>query len=248
LLVVNAGTTNTGAVDPIPQAATVAREQGLWLHADAAYGGFFRLLEEGKSLIPGLELCDSVTLDPHKGLFLPYGTGCLLVRDGAALYRTYRSSADYLQDVSADAADPANPVDFADLSPELSREFRGLRLWLPLQLHGLAAFRTQLREKLELTRAAWQELAADPNLEMVTRPQLTVFTFRLRRSDGGGEALNREFLQRVNASGRVFLSSTLLGGRFAIRMCILSFRTHGPRVQEAVNIIRRAAAAGWVKS
>src|SRR5262249_5561437 len=187
-------------------------EQGLWVHADAAYGGFFRLLEEGESLIPGLELCDSVTLDPHKGLFLPYGTGCLLVRDGAALYRTYRSSADYLQDVSGDVAGPADPVDFADLSPELSRELRGLRLWLPLQLHGLANFRAQLREKLDLTRTAWKELAADPNLEMFTQPQLSVLAFRLRRCDGDGEALNREFLRRVNDSGRVYLSSTLLGG------------------------------------
>ena len=117
----------------------IAREHGLWVHADAAYGGFFRLAPGGEALLRGIEDCDSITLDPHKGLFLPYGLGALLVRDGAALARAHRGSASYVQDVTAEGS-----LGFADLSPELSRDFRGLRVWLPLMLHGVAAFREQL--------------------------------------------------------------------------------------------------------
>src|SRR5262249_9322915 len=147
--------------------------------------------------LASIERCDSITLDPHKGLFLPYGTGCLLVRDGAALHRAHRSSAAYLRDVASDDGEP----DFADLSPELSREFRGLRLWLPLQLYGLAAFRARLDEKLALARLAGARLREAPSFPVLDEPQLSVVAFRLRARDGGeaGDARNAELLRRVNA-------------------------------------------------
>src|SRR5262249_29885049 len=145
----------------------------------AAYGGFFRLVPGGPALMPGLERCDSITLDPHKGLFLPYGTGCLLVREGQELLRAHESQAAYLRDVAA----PAGEVNFTDLSPELTREFRGLRLWLPIALHGLDAFRAQLAEKLALARLAWKELSADGRFEIEDEPQLSVVAFRLRGRD-----------------------------------------------------------------
>jgi aromatic-L-amino-acid/L-tryptophan decarboxylase len=235
LVVASVGTTNTGAIDPLPEILRVARRHDLFVHADAAYGGFFRLTAEGMALMPGLEQCDSITLDPHKGLFLPYGTGCLLVRDGEALRRAHVSGASYLQDV-------AGHPGFTDLSPELSRDFRGLRLWLPLQLHGVAAFRAQLQEKLDLARWAYEQLRADPLFEMVDEPQLSVVAFRLR---GGGEADARgaELLHRVNARGRVFLSSTRLAGRYVLRICVLSFRTHEDRVRDAVQALREEARA-----
>jgi len=237
LVVASMGTTNTGAVDPLPDIQAIARQHGLWVHADAAYGGFFRLVRGGDSLLPGLEGCDSITLDPHKGLFLPYGLGCLLVRSGEALHRAHRHSASYLQDLG----DDDSPIGFADLSAELSRDFRGLRLWLPLQLHGLEAFREQLQEKLTLARLAYERLEADPLFEMLDEPQLSIVAFRLRGAGEKTDAAGAELLRRVNARGRVFLSSTRVHGRHALRICVLSFRTHADRIEDAVTALREEA-------
>jgi aromatic-L-amino-acid decarboxylase len=237
LVVANVGTTNTGAIDPLPDLVRAARALGLWVHADAAYGGFFRLARGGERLLAGLEDCDSISLDPHKGLFLPYGLGALLVRDGAALSRAHRETASYVQDVAEEGS-----LGFADLSPELSRDFRGLRLWLPLQLHGLAAFREQLDEKLALAREAYEALREDGHFEMLDPPQLSVVAFRLRGAEEEAERLGPELLRRVNARRRVFLSSTRVGGRYALRLCVLSFRTHRARVEEAVSALREEAA------
>lgn len=236
LVVPSIGTTNTGAIDPLPDVLDVARRHGLWVHADAAYGGFFRLAPGGEALMPRLAECDSITLDPHKGLFLPYGTGCLLVRDREALRRAHADSADYLQDVVGE--EPG----FNDLSPELSRDFRGLRLWLPIMLHGLAPFREALAEKLALTRAAHEELRHDARFEILDPPQLSVIAFRLKGDGADADARNAELLRRVNARRRVFLSSTRLGGRYVLRICVLSFRTHADRVQDAVQALREEAA------
>jgi aromatic-L-amino-acid decarboxylase len=238
LVVANVGTTNTGAIDPLPEILEIARAHGLWVHADAAYGGFFRLAPGGDALLRGIEECDSITLDPHKGLFLPYGLGALLVRDGAALARAHRDTASYVQDVAEEGS-----LGFADLSPELSRDFRGLRLWLPLMLHGVAAFRDQLAEKLSLARWAYRELSADPRFEMLDEPQLSVVAFRLRAPEAVAETLGPELLRRVNARRRVFLSSTRMDGRYVLRLCVLSFRTHADRVREAVEALREEARA-----
>jgi aromatic-L-amino-acid decarboxylase len=237
LVVANVGTTNTGAIDPLPEIVEIARAHSLWVHADAAYGGFFRLVPGGEERLRGIEACDSITLDPHKGLFLPYGTGALLVRDGEALARAHRETASYVQDVSAEGS-----LGFADLSPELSRDFRGLRLWLPLQLHGLAAFREQLKEKLALARWVHGALRDDARFEMLDPPQLSVVAFRLAGEADEADRLGPELLRRVNARRRVFLSSTRVRGRYALRICILSFRTHADRVREAVEALREEAA------
>jgi aromatic-L-amino-acid/L-tryptophan decarboxylase len=237
-LIANAGTTNTGAVDPFDALADIARDNDLWLHADAAYGGFFQLTERGRTAFRGIERADSITLDPHKALFLPYGTGCLLVRDRARLREAHQVGAAYLQDVSGGDEIP----NFSDLSPELSRDFRGLRVWLPLVLHGLDAFRQALDEKLDLARYLYGELAATPGFEVPWEPDVTVVAFRYRPRSGDADAFTRALLDRINASRRVFLSSTLIDGRFVIRACILSHRTHRDRVEEAVDIIRRSAA------
>lgn len=237
LVIASAGTTNTGAIDPVPEIADVCARRGLWLHVDGAYGGFFRIAPGGEALLPGLERADSLTLDPHKGLFLPYGTGCLLVRDPQALLRAHRADALYLQDLER----PPDAVNFADMSPELSREFRGLRVWLPLKLFGLAAFRDNLREKLELTRWAYEELRDEPGCEILDEPQLSIVAFRFRPKVADEDAWNARLLRRVNAGRRVYLSSTTVGGRFVLRICVLSFRTHGRHVATAVEEIRRAA-------
>ncbi len=237
LVVASAGTTNTGAVDDIGALAGAAEEQGLWLHVDAAYGGFFQLTERGRAVFAGIERADSITLDPHKGMFLPYGTGSLVVRDGARLREAHFAGAAYLQDLAGEDEIP----NFAEYSPELSRDFRGLRVWFPLKLHGVSAFREALDEKLDLARVLYEGLGGIAELELPWEPELTVVPFRLR--DGDDEA-NKRLLDAINASQRVFLSSTVVGGRFTIRACILSHRTHRDRIDECMEIVRRAVAEG----
>jgi len=232
MVIANVGTTNTGAVDNLPRVLSVARSHDLWVHADAAYGGFFRLAASGPGLMPGVEECDSITLDPHKGLFLPYGNGCLLVRNPDDLKRAHSMDAEYLHDARGQES-----PSFADLSPELSRDFRGLRLWLPLMLHGLNAFKEAIEEKLRLTRWAYERLLEDTRFEILDEPQLSVIAFRLKGADTEGDARTEDLMRRVNAGGRVFLSSTRLDGRYVIRLCVLSFRTHLDRVKDAVEAL-----------
>src|SRR6185436_17437770 len=241
LVVGNAGTTNTGAVDPLSGLAETARRHGLWFHVDGAYGGFFRLTDEGRTILRGLELADSLVLVPHKSLFLPYGTGALLVRDGAALRRTHTAEADYLPAVP----DDPTVLDFAEMGPELTRPYRGLRLWLPIKLLGIAPFRDALQEKLDLTREAADEVRRMPGIEMVAEPELSLFAFRQVRPGLDGPALDRlnvDFLKRINGRKRVFLTGTRLSGRFVLRMCVLSFRTHRDRVAMAVEDVRESLA------
>ena len=241
-LVVSAGTTNTGAVDDLGAAADAARAHGLWLHVDAAYGGFFVLTERGRRVLHGIERADSITLDPHKGLFLPYGTGSLLVRDGGALRRAHSVHAEYLPPV------PEDPdfVDYSTVSPELSRDFRGLRVWLPIKMHGIAAFRRALDEKLDLAARACAALQRVPGVEIVAEPQLSLVAFRVRRPGVEGQALdalNEDVLRRVNERGRVFLSGTTLPCGFVLRMCVLSFRTHAAQIDRAVADVAAALGA-----
>jgi aromatic-L-amino-acid decarboxylase len=235
LLVGSGGTTNTGTVDPLTGMAGVARRGDLWLHVDAAYGGFFQLTGRGRQRLRGIELADSIALDPHKGLFLPYGTGALLVREGERLRAAHSGAApkgDYLRDI----ARLGGLQDFADYGPELSRDFRGLRVWLPLHLHGVSAFREALDEKLDLAQHAHGALSATAGLEVPWRPDLSVVAFRTAGSDGD----DRRLLDRVNDSRRVLLSSTDIHGRRHLRLAILSHRTHRDRVEEAIELIRGA--------
>ena len=153
----SAGTVNTGAVDPLSEIAAITRREKLWFHVDGAYGGVFRMIPELAETLRGMEEADSVAIDPHKGLFLAYGTGALLVRELSDLRRAYQSSAAYLPDFQ----DGEQHIDFCEVSPELSRDWRGLRLWIPFKLHGLSAFREALREKRELAVLAHVVLRAE---------------------------------------------------------------------------------------
>jgi aromatic-L-amino-acid decarboxylase len=238
LIVGNAGTTNTGAVDDLEALADLAAREQVWLHVDAAYGGFFRLTERGRRALRGMERADSATLDPHKTLFLPYGTGSLLVRDGERLRQAHALTADYLPAMQ----EAGDFVDFCQISPELSRPPRGLSVWLPLKLHGAAAFRRALDEKLDLAEWAARALhALEPAIEVVAEPQLSTVAFRLRREGMDGDALNRlnrQFLARINARNRVHLTGTMLGDRFALRICVVSFRTHQDRMDACLEDIK----------
>jgi aromatic-L-amino-acid decarboxylase len=246
LVVGSAGTTNTGAVDDLEGLAVFCAREGLWLHVDAAYGGFFLLTAEGRRRLAGIERADSVVLDPHKSLFLPYGTGSLLVRDADALRRAHALSADYMPPMQGDP----DLVDFNLVSPELSREWRGLRVWLPIAMHGIGPFRRNLEEKLELTRWATEELRTIPGIEILAEPQLSIVAFRLARPELDAEAenaFNRSFLAAVNDRKRVYLTGTMLGGRFALRICVLTYRTHLDRMRECLEDVA-AAARGTSRS
>lgn len=234
LLVASAGTTSTGAVDDLPALADIASREGLWLHVDAAYGGFFALTDRGRAALTGIDRADSVTLDPHKGLFLPYGTGCLLVRDREALRRAHAVHASYLPPMQTEPG----LIDFCDLGPELSRDARGLRVWLPLSMHGAPVFRAALDEKLDLARHAAEALRRMPGIEVVAEPELSLLAFRVRAaSPAESDARSRRLIARVNEKQRVLLTGAVVKGRFVVRMCILSFRTHADRVAMALEDI-----------
>ena len=236
----NAGTTNTGAVDDLTALADLARDEGLWLHVDGAYGGFFMLTERGRAAMAGIDRADSITLDPHKALFLPYGTGSLLVRDEGALKRTHSHQAHYLPPMQEEEA----LVDFCEISPELSRAFRGLRVWLPLKMHGAGVFRAALDEKLDLAAWACGELRRIEGVEILAEPQLSLVAFRLAPAGADPASLddlNRRWMEKINARGRVFLTGTMLGSLFAVRICVLSFRTHRDRMEMCLEDARAAA-------
>lgn len=236
LIAGSAGTTPTGAVDDLEAMANVARDEKLWFHVDGAYGALFMLTERGRAALRGIERADSLILDPHKTLFLPFGTGAVLVRDAHALRRAHSSHADYLPDMQQED----ELVDFCEISPELSRDFRGLRVWLPLKLFGIAPFREQLDEKLDLIQYAHDELQKIDGIEIVAAPQLTILAFRLLRDGEDPNALNRKLLERINARKRVMLTPAILDGRFVIRIAIVSHRTHRDRVELALHDIRAA--------
>lgn len=242
LVVASAGTTNTGAVDDLKALADICDRTDLWLHADGAYGGFFMLTEDGQQQLAGLNRCDSITLDPHKGLFLPYGTGALVVRDGQTLAQTHAVEADYIPDW-----DPESEfVDFSQLGPELTRDFRGLRVWLPLKMHGITPFRANLEEKLDLAQWATAQLREMDQVRIVAEPQLSTLAFRIEPSQFEGEALdelNQSAMEYVNQRNRVHLSGTTLNERFAIRVSVLSFRTHREHLEQCIEDIELAVQA-----
>jgi len=234
LLLGSAGTTATGAIDDLEELGRVAHANDMWFHVDGAYGAFFMLTERGRAALRGMAAADSIILDPHKTLFLPFGTGALVVRDARLLRRAHSMHADYLPDFQQGD----ELVDFCELSPELSRDFRGLRVWLPLKLFGIEPFREQLDEKLDLAAFAAEELRKIDGIEIVAEPQLSILAFRLR---GDGD-LNLRLLERINARNRVMLTPATVGGAFVIRICVVSHRTHRDRMEMTIDDIRAAVA------
>lgn len=233
LIVGVAGSTDTGAVDPLGPIADIAASAGAWFHVDAAYGGFFALTARGRARFSGIERADSVTLDAHKGLFLPYGIGALLVRDRAALRAAHAGSGAYLRDVAATDELPH----YFQLGPELTRPTRGLAVWFPLHLHGVAAFREALDRMLDLASAAAEELATIPGIEVVAPPELSVVAFRAT----GGDVATDHILRTINGSGRFHVSSTTLDGHAAIRLAFLNPSTTRVHVEGVIGLVRQAS-------
>jgi glutamate/tyrosine decarboxylase-like PLP-dependent enzyme len=238
LVIASAGTVDTGAVDPLPEIADLCARYGAWLHVDGAYGGLFRLCPEGREALAGMERADSLALDPHKTMFLPYGTGAALVRDGQALKDAFSATAAYLEPLGPSSVGPEP----GDLSVELTRHFRGLRLWLPLQLAGVGAFRAAQSEKIGLARYMHARLSQMDGWDSGPAPDLSVVAFRYRPARGDIDTFNRHLLKRLQEEGRVFLSGTRIEGADWLRCAILSFRTHLAHVDETLEVLGRLAA------
>ncbi|MEO1338204.1 MAG: pyridoxal-dependent decarboxylase, partial [Myxococcota bacterium] len=238
LICATAGSTMTGSIDPLDALADIAEAEDLWLHVDAAYGGFFMLTEYGRAAMQGISRAHSITLDPHKSLFIPYGTGALLVRNGEHLRAAHRGQGDRY----SPRQDDDERIDFCEHSPELSRACRGLRVWLPLKVHGVNAFAESLQDKLNLAEWAAHHLSAQPNIDVPFAPSLTVVVFRHIETNLSADHLdefNRRVVKRINDAGRIHLMGIQLNGRYYLRLCILSYRTDRNAVELALKEIKR---------
>jgi len=239
IVIASAGTVDTGAIDPLPGIAELCRQYGAWFHVDGAYGGLFALCDEGRALLKGIDQADSVALDPHKTLFLPYGTGAALVRDGRLLQDAFSASGEYIRPLGESEVGPSP----ADLSPELTRHFRALRMWLPLQIAGVAAFRAAQAEKLALARYFHARLAEIDGFDPGPDPQLSVVAFRYLPKSGDVDEYNESLMRHIQQEGRVMMSGTRIDGTYRLRCAILCFRTHLEHVDDAVDAVLRGVEA-----
>jgi glutamate/tyrosine decarboxylase-like PLP-dependent enzyme len=228
LVVASAGTTDTGAMDPLEKIGGICQKHDLWFHVDAAYGGFFMLADvenpDGstiKDTFKGIELSDSLAIDPHKGLFLAYGVGAVLIKNVKAQMTSHYYRANYMQDADI-TSDELNP---ADLSPELTKHWRGLRMWLPLQLYGLKPFKAALEEKIWLCRYFYEEIQK-LGFKVGPFPDLSVCIYRFMPESGDANEFNLRLVEHVQRDGRIFISSTSINGEVWLRLAVLSFRTH----------------------
>ena len=234
----NAGTTSSGTIDPLGPMADFCEAEGIWLHADAAYGGFAVLTDEGKRLLAGIERADSVCLDAHKWLFQPYEVGCILVKD----FRSLESSFAVRPSVLQDTVWGSNHTNLTDRGLQLSRSFRALKVWMSIETFGVAAFRQAVANGLELGRRAEEFIQQSSSMEMLSPASLGIVCFRVN-PEGAGlteeeiDKVNRGILARVFWDGRAFMSSTMLRDRFSLRFCILNHTTTWEDVRETLEAI-----------
>jgi aromatic-L-amino-acid decarboxylase len=232
-----AGSTSTGAVDPLEELAQTCAERDVWLHVDAAYGGFAVLSERGKEWLRGIGLADSVTLDPHKWLYQPFECGCLLVRDGPLLRRAFEITPDYLKDTQV----VSREVNFANFGMQLTRMARAIKVWVSVSYFGVDAFRRAIERSIDLAQMAEERIRSSTRLELLMPASLGVVAFRrsFEGVDGDGllERMNGEVVRRLVESGRGLVSSTRLRGRFAIRMCVMNHASAAQDVEEVLEWI-----------
>lgn len=236
----NAGATNTGAVDPIDAMADFCDEQGIWLHVDAAYGGFAVLTEEGQRLFAGLERADSIAMDAHKWLFQPFEAGCLMVKDVRRLEAAFSVRPEYLQDTEWGVEHP----NFGDRGLQLSRSFRALKVWMSIQVFGMAAFRRAVGNGIELAKRAEEYVRASDVLQIANPASLGVVCFRVKPrvtdlDDARLEKLNEGVQARIIESGTAMMSSTRLRGLYSLRLCILNHNTSWEDVRRTLEAIER---------
>jgi glutamate/tyrosine decarboxylase-like PLP-dependent enzyme len=238
-VVANAGATNSGAVDPLAELAEVCARERLWLHVDAAYGWSAVLTDEGKEALDGIGRADSVTLDPHKWLAQAFEVGCVLVRDGRLLARTFTLRPEYMQDVEPGG----DEVNFADHGIALTRRFRALKVWLSLKVLGVGWYRELVERSCRLADFGQALLQREGVFEVLSPRRLSIVCFRYAPPNGTKaeealDELNLALIDAVRATGRAFLSSTRLRGRVAVRFCFVNWRTTAADVEEVVRLLR----------
>ncbi|MGE5207520.1 MAG: pyridoxal phosphate-dependent decarboxylase family protein [Chlamydiota bacterium] len=239
-IVATAGTVNTGAIDPLPRIAEIARSHGLWLHVDGAYGALAAIATPEK--FEGMKQADSLSLDPHKWLYQPLDCGCLLFRDAQVARTTFAYTGEYTRALSHD---PVEAFSFFEESLELSRRFRALKLWLSLRYHGLGAFREAIAADLRHAQRLAGAIDAEPGLERLAPVELSAVCFRYRGTGGREyelDRLNRAILKRVIERGRVYISNASIHGKFALRACFVNHRSGDADVDAVVQEVLAAAA------
>jgi aromatic-L-amino-acid decarboxylase len=243
----NAGTTNTGAVDPLGELAEVCRERGVWFHVDGAYGGFAALTARGRGALRGIDQADSVTLDPHKWLYQPFECGSLLVRDGELLHKAFEIAPDYLKDTME-----PEEVNFADRGLQLSRSSRALKVWLSVSFFGADAFREAIDRSLDAALAAEQHVQDSEELELLSPASLGVVCFRRRGLEGEDEEAiarrNAALVAAFERTGDGLVSSTRLRGRYAIRLCVMNHTSSEDDVRQVLDWFANAAEPPLVRA
>ncbi len=236
----SAGTAATGAVDDLSAIAAVAREHRIWFHVDASYGGFGILAPSIREKLTGIEDADSISLDPHKWLFLPLDCGCILYRDPATAVRAFSYHADYTRTVGFDDAEA---FAFWDYGPELSRRFRALNVWLQIKAAGIDAIGAAIESNVECARYLEERIATSADFEMLCPVELSIFCFRYAPPGYGGDLnqLNAAILQHLQRSGRSYLSNASINGQFALRGCVLNWRTTTADIDRLLADIRYTA-------
>lgn len=239
-VVASAGTVNTGAIDPLRKIAEIAHRHNAWFHVDGAYGALAAITARDK--FEGLELADSISLDPHKWLYQPLDCGCLLYRSSEAAQRTFAHSGDYARTLNSD---PVEGFAFFEESMELSRRFRALKLWVSLRYHGLAAFRESIAQNLAHARRLADAIRKQPRLELVAAGELSAVCFRYKprgeSSEGELNRFNENLLKAVVRRGRIYLSNATLRGKFCLRACIVNHRTTDADIDQVVPEVLSAA-------
>lgn len=233
-VIANAGTTNTGAVDPLPELADLCAEEDLWLHADGAYGAAAVICERGREKLAGLDRVDSLSLDPHKWLFQPFECGCVLVRDAAHLKAAFQLMPEYMRDVHRNVSE-TNP---ADHGIQLSRGFRALKVWLSMNTFGLAAFRDAVTRGFELAEFAEKELRRRQNCEILSPAEMGIVAFRFGQED----ELQTRLVEMMLRDGFAFLTSTTLKGITALRLCTINPRTTEEDIIQTIDRLEKFAA------
>jgi aromatic-L-amino-acid decarboxylase len=237
-IVATVGTTSTTSVDPVPAIAQVARRDGVWLHVDAAYAGIAAIVPEFRMLLDGVELADSLVVNPHKWMFVPMDCSVLFVKDESIVRRAFSLVPEYLSTPEPDA------INYMDYGLQLGRRFRALKLWFVLRHFGAEGIRARLRAHVQLAQefAAW--VRNEPSWEVLAPHPLSVVCFRHappRLDEAQLERLNAALMQAVNATGEVFISHTKIDGRYAIRLAIGNLRTQRSDVEHAWRILTREA-------
>ncbi len=236
----NAGATNTGAVDPLPAIADFCATEKVWMHVDAAYGGFAVLAPEGRRALAGLERADSIAMDAHKWLFQPFEAGCLMVRDVRTLEAAFSVRPEYMQDTEWGREHP----NFGDRGLQLSRSFRALKVWMSVQTFGMAAFRSAVASGIDLARRAEDFVRASDVLEIANPASLGVVCFRVRPrgtelDEATLEEINDRVQRRIIETGTAMMSSTRLRGIYSLRLCILNHNTTWNDVRRTLEAVER---------